>query len=291
MDLHHAAPLGIALLGFALGMRHATDADHVIAVSTIVTSQRRLGVAARIGMWWGVGHTLTIMLVGVAIIVFKLAIPPRAGLAMEFAVAVVLILLGISAVSGLLKAELARLFGAAAAEAPDFIVHTHQHSHGHVHHHHPHVHAVAAAVEAPDAEPCHPDSHLEHRLPANSALPAGLMAALGSRFPNVKAFAVGLVHGLAGSAAITLLVLGAITAPLGAVLYLFVFGVGTVVGMILITTAIGLPMVIGVGRMSHFNRALAVGSGLLSFGFGIFLAYQIGVVGGLFGSAPIWTPH
>src|ERR1700694_2347171 len=91
-----AAPLGVALLGLILGMRHATDADHVIAVTAIVSSERRLGAAAGIGVAWGVGHSLTVFLVGGAIILFKLTIPARLGMAMEFAVALVLIMLGIS---------------------------------------------------------------------------------------------------------------------------------------------------------------------------------------------------
>ncbi len=122
-------------------------------------------------------------------------------------------------------------------------------------------------------------------------MPAGLMVALGSRFPNSRAFGVGLVHGLAGSAAIALLVLGAIPRPLWAVVYLFVFGVGTVLGMTLITTAIGVPTVLAGRRLANFNRTLAATSGLLSFGFGIFLAYQIGIVDGLFAIAPAWIPR
>jgi len=79
----NAAPLAIALLGLLLGMRHATDPDHVIAVTTILSRERRLVVAARIGVVWGLGHTLTVLLVGAAIIVFKIAIPVRLGLAMD----------------------------------------------------------------------------------------------------------------------------------------------------------------------------------------------------------------
>ena len=99
------APLAIALLGLLLGMRHATDPDHVIAVTTILSRERRLAVAARIGVVWGLGHTITVLIVGAAIIVFKIAIPARLGLAMEFAVAVVLILLGVSAAASLVAKE------------------------------------------------------------------------------------------------------------------------------------------------------------------------------------------
>lgn len=259
MDLTHAAPAAIALLGLALGIRHATDPDHVIAVSAIVTHERRLSVATRIGLCWGIGHTITIMAAGVAIIIFKVGIPPSVGMAMEFAVAAVLILLGVSTVSGLLAMALTRLRGRPIPAAPIVAVHDHRH---------PHAAPTATATGA-----------------------TGVMARMGSRFPMGKAFGVGLVHGLAGSATIALLVLSAIPDPLWAVLYLAVFGVGTVIGMILITTAIGVPLVIAAGRATNFNRTLAVGSGLLSFGFGLFLAYQIGIVNGLFGAMPGWISH
>jgi hypothetical protein len=275
MDSSHAAPAAIALLGLALGIRHATDPDHIIAVSTIVTRERRLGVATRIGLCWGIGHTITIMVVGVAIIIFKISIPQRVGMAMEFAVAAVLILLGVSTVSGLLGYALARLRGRPIPAAPVFTIHAHSlpvvHGHSHpVVDDHRHPHAAAASTTGGFA---------------------GLMVRLGSRFPMGKAFGVGLVHGLAGSAAIALLVLSAIPNPLWAMLYLAVFGIGTIVGMVLITTAIGVPLVMTAERATNFNRTLAVGSGLLSFGFGLFLAYQIGIVGGLFGSVPGWIWH
>jgi hypothetical protein len=99
----NAAPLAIALLGLVLGMRHATDPDHVIAVTTILSREHRLGAATRVGVVWGLGHTMTVLIVGAAIIVFKIAIPTRLGLAMEFAVAIVLILLGVNAAASLVR--------------------------------------------------------------------------------------------------------------------------------------------------------------------------------------------
>ena len=97
------ALLGVLGLGFLLGMRHATDPDHVVAVTTIVAQQRSLARAARTGVLWGVGHTATILLVGGAIIVLKLqldGIPPRLGLSLEIAVAVMLIVLGLLTLAG-----------------------------------------------------------------------------------------------------------------------------------------------------------------------------------------------
>ena len=122
--------LSIIAIGFFLGMRHATDPDHVIAVTTIVSRQRNLGRAALIGVFWGLGHTLTIFAVGSAIILFNLVIPARIGLSMELSVAVMLILLGVWNVVSFLRAV--------PAEAVQ--VHSHAHSHdGHVHSHE-HVH-------------------------------------------------------------------------------------------------------------------------------------------------------
>src|SRR6266849_7620559 len=95
--------LSITLLGFFLGMRHATDPDHVVAVSTIVSRERSMLHAAVIGAFWGLGHTVTILLVGSAIILFKLTIPPRLGLSMELSVGFMLILLGVLNLTGLMR--------------------------------------------------------------------------------------------------------------------------------------------------------------------------------------------
>src|SRR5215468_1199205 len=97
------ALFAIVVLGFVLGMRHATDPDHVVAVTTIVSRERTMLHAAFIGVLWGLGHTFTILVVGSAIIVFKLTIPPRLGLAMELAVGFMLILLGVLNMTGLLS--------------------------------------------------------------------------------------------------------------------------------------------------------------------------------------------
>ena len=285
MNPADAAPLGIALLGLLLGMRHATDPDHVIAVTTIVSRERRLTTAARIGVVWGLGHTLTVLLVGAAIIVFKIAIPTRLGLAMEFAVAVVLILLGVGAVASLMRKLAAGARGTSSVhqgphehlhEHP--IVHTHPHAHAGALHSHPHVHIG-------DGESADDSVHHDHRIPADK------LPAFGSQRPLLKSFGVGLVHGLAGSAAIALLVLSAIPQPLWATLYLVIFCVGTIIGMGLITVAISTPFVVASRRVSWIRNGLVTGSGLLSFGFGLFLAYQIGIVDHLFGTAPIWIPR
>jgi ABC-type nickel/cobalt efflux system permease component RcnA len=281
MNPADAAPFGIALLGLLLGMRHATDPDHVIAVTTILSRERRLMTAARIGIVWGLGHTLTVLVVGAAIIVFKIAIPTRLGLAMEFAVAVVLILLGAGAPASLMRQFAARMRGR-WPDREDLVVHAHPHSHGDslggAAHSHPHFH-VGAQENADDR------IHHDHRIAADK------LRAFGSRRPLLKSFGVGLVHGLAGGTAIALLILSAIPQPLWATLYLVLFCVGTIIGMGLITAAIATPFVVASRKVSWMHQGLVTGSGFLSFGFGLFLAYQIGVVDHLFGTAPNWIPR
>src|ERR1700739_1227643 len=129
--------LSILAVGFFLGMRHATDPDHVIAVTTIVSNQRNSMRAALIGAFWGVGHTLTIFVVGAGIILFNLVIPVRVGLSMELSVAVMLIILGLWNITGFLRSMPA---GSSQASEAETVVHSHPHSHGDYVHAHPHVH-------------------------------------------------------------------------------------------------------------------------------------------------------
>jgi len=205
----------ILLLGFVLGMRHATDVDHVVAVTTIVGDRDSLLSASGVGALWGIGHTITILLVGGAIVVFRLAIPPRLGLAMEFAVALMLIALGVINLSG--------------------------------------RHA-------------------------------------STRNRSARPLVVGLVHGLAGSAFVALLVVSAVPGAWLGVGYLALFGFGTIAGMTLITLTIALPSAIAARRVRSMQRGIRFASGVASVAFGLFLAGQ-GISNGLFSAAPLWTPR
>jgi high-affinity nickel-transport protein len=148
----------LLLLGFFLGMRHATDAGHVIAIATIVSRQRTLRGSALIGGAWGVGHTLTILVVGSAIILFGVVIPARVGLAMEFAVGIMLVLLGLLTLTGLgrviREAAGSRARGAMLGHlrAHDHIAHAYPHDHTHAHgdyvHQHPHDHGPEVTATA-----------------------------------------------------------------------------------------------------------------------------------------------
>lgn len=262
--------LAILALGFMLGMRHATDPDHVVAVTTIVAGQRNVRSAALIGAAWGVGHTLTILLVGTGIILFKWVIPPRLGLGMELAVAIMLIVLGLANLGGMF-----RWLRRERSAAQQGHVHSHAHNHGDYVHTHPHAHAPEAHPHTDEATPL---ARIDRRL--------------GARTPYrlVRPLVVGIVHGLAGSAAVALLVLATIQIPLWSVLYLLIFGIGTIAGMMVITAAISVPFALGSGQLTRLQHSLRLASGLISLGFGLVVAYQIGIVQGLFGANPIWTP-
>jgi high-affinity nickel permease len=265
--------LAILAFGFFLGMRHATDPDHVIAVSTIVSRERSIVKAGWIGILWGCGHTLTIVVVGAAIILFGLAIPARVGLTMEFSVGIMLILLGILNLSGAMK-WITDAFSPAHPKIEG--EHAHLHQHDKKMHLHWHSHATAA------------EHHGESLVPSNRLTKP--FEKLGV-FQTLRPLFIGLVHGLAGSAAVALLVLSTIKDPKWAVWYLLIFGVGTIAGMMLITAAIALPFSFAGYRFAWLNRTLITGSGLLSLAFGMYVAYQIGIVDGLFTGHPHWTPE
>ena len=265
-------------LGFFLGMRHATDADHVVAIATIVSRERSMAGSALIGAAWGIGHTMTVMAVGAAIIVFGVVIPPKLGLSMEFAVGIMLVLLGILTLTGM-----GRAVGAAHAHANTpgghaHDLHDHAHAHGDYVHMHPHGHDPDAHGHAEDQTP----------LARVDRSAFGRMAF----YQWLRPFVVGLVHGLAGSAAAALMVLSIIREPVAALGYLLLFGLGTVVGMMLITLILSAPFAFTAVNLPKFNWRLRVASGLISFVFGVILIYGIGFAeGGLFTDAPSWEPR
>ena len=247
--------LFVTILGLILGMRHSTDADHVVAISTIVSKQRSIRNAAFIGSVWGLGHTITIFIVGSLIILFGVEIPARLGLSMEFCVALMLVLLGILNLSGVMQ-KVTSFFTPAIAQR--------------------------------NGMPIPFDSVKSKRT-------------TGRRFENpvtrlgwyqcLRPLVIGLVHGLAGSAAVALLVLTTIHNPVWATVYLLIFGAGTMIGMMCMTAAIAVPLTFAGDRFATLSRYLGAVSGMASLCFGSFLVYQLGFIGGLFTSHPQWTPQ
>ena len=253
------ALLPILLFGFFLGMRHATDSDHVVAVTTIVSRQGNIRSAAWTGIFWGIGHSLTLLFVGGAIILFGLVVPARLGMSLEFCVALMLILLG-----ALNLRATFRSVGTLSSAHHGIHRHLHRHGdyiHSHMHGHEPETHGHAEEDVAP--------AKLD-RLFGRARI-----------YQALRPIMIGIVHGLAGSAAIALLVLPIIRAPLWAMAYLLVFGFGTIGGMMLITAAIAVPVSYST-RFQLLHRHLGTAAGALSLGFGLFLVYQIGFVDGLF---------
>lgn len=264
------ALLSIAALGFFLGMRHATDPDHVIAVTTIVSRQQSIRHAALIGILWGIGHTITILVVGSAIILFGIVIPPRLGLSMELSVGLMLILLGVLNLSGIMR-WITETFTPAQSD-----VHTHSHGIG------------SSAYRHSHGGPLEKLGHDE----GNKSV-SWMDRTFGGMgiYHVVRPLAVGLVHGLAGSAAVALLVLTTIRVPSLAVAYLLVFGIGTIAGMMLITTAIAVPFKYSKTRFARLNHSLGLVSGIISVAFGVFIVYEMAFVNGLFRHTPNWVPH
>jgi high-affinity nickel-transport protein len=241
----------ILALGFFLGMRHATDSDHVIAVTTIVSREKSIRSASLVGALWGIGHTLTILLVGGAIVLFGIVFPPRIGLTMEFSVAVMLVVLGAMNVAGF-RRDVKRL--------------------------HDEQHGSDAALPGAEQQP-------------HAHAPLGIIARIGGVDAALRSLVVGTVHGLAGSAAVALLVLTTIRDSRWALLYLFLFGIGTVAGMMLITSALAVPLVHTARRYPNWKRHMVWVTGVFSVCFGLLLVYQIGFVDGLFDSSPRWAPQ
>ncbi len=231
-------------LGFVLGLRHATDADHVVAMTTLVTRERSARAALVLGAFWGIGHALTLLCVGGAIVLFGLVIPPRLGLSLEMTVAVMLILLGGFNLTGAGE----RLEAASARQRMTTLV---------------------VAESGPT---------------------------LGARFGATlrrggRSLLVGIVHGLAGSAALALLVLTTVHDTRSALAYLAVFGAGTIASMMLVTGLLAVPLRIAALRFASAERVVARATGALSLAFGLFLAYRIGFVDGLLLGAAKWTPE
>lgn len=240
----------IVTAGFLLGMRHATDADHLAAIATMLSKTKKLGAAWLLGMFWGLGHMGTIFCVGALILLLKVKVPPSLEHSMEFFVGILLVLLGVLNLRGVSWAEW-----------------------GVPRHSHPHEHKKETAVlkeghHALGIEETAPSIHEHlHIHPSES-----LLQSLSSNSIS-KALGIGIVHGLAGSAAISLLVLASIPSLGLGILYLFIFGLGTLAGMLVLSLLMEASILWMLEKFPA-EKLLARVTGALSLLLGVYIMYN-----------------
>jgi ABC-type nickel/cobalt efflux system permease component RcnA len=230
------AVLGVGLL---FGLKHATEVDHIVAVSTIVSRHKSIRRSALVGALWGAGHTAALLITGAIVLSMRVAVPETVSNWLEFAVALMIIVLGSSALWGALR------------NRRD--VHVHQHIHDGISHMHVHFHDHT--TEHDRSAPIH--SHSISRI-------------------GLKPMIVGIVHGLAGSGALTLLVMTQIRSSWMGFLYLVVFGLGSIVGMLLMSGLIGLPFLLTSRNLTRFHRRVQVAAAVLSICFGFWYGFKTG---------------
>lgn len=229
----------ILAIGMLLGLKHATDADHVVAVATFATEHGNVWRGMWVGASWGLGHTTPLLALGIVILLVKEALLDRyeaVAPVLEFGVGIMLVFLGAQVFYNLRRGTL------------------HAHAHQHGGHAHVHVHAT----------------HREGSEPGNGN---GLHEVLRPQF-RLKSYAIGIVHGLAGSAAVMLVLLPQIEVFWVGLGYLLVFGVGTIASMALITIALGVPFALTTGAR-QWQRGIAGVAGAASLLFGLALMAEI----------------
>ncbi len=210
-------------LGFLLGIKHAFEADHVVAVSTIVAKEKNPWQASLIGAFWGLGHTTSLFLFGLVMLTFKISLPASLALLFELLVGCMLILLGLRV---LFRQE---------------IFHIHKHTHNGKEHVHQHVHTSFDR------------SHFHHKKP----------------------YAVGMIHGLAGSGGLMLLVLGSVNSFFQGLSYILIFGIGSTLSMTIMSFLLGVPFMLSAKKIPFLHRYLAIIAGVLSVLLGGVLIFQI----------------
>lgn len=230
--------LAVLGIGLVFGLKHATEVDHVVAVSTIVSQHKNVFHSALIGALWGAGHTVSLLVIAAIVLSLRVAIPERVSGLLELGVAVMIIALGISALRRALRKN---------AE-----VHMHQHSHDGLSHTHVHFH-----------------EHETKHAPVSNAHHSHAVSRLGW-----KPVLIGMMHGLAGSGALTLLVLTQISSPWIGFSYVATFGFGSIVGMLLMSGLIGLPFALTSRKLTHVHQGIQTLAAVLSIGFGIWYAYE-----------------
>ena len=239
--LHGEVGVGVILLvSLLLGLRHASDPDHLAAVTTLIASgedRHRVRKAGVMGLLWGLGHGTTLVLIGLPLVLLNQYLPEIVGKIAEVAIGCIIVLLAVR-----LLVRWRRGF---------YHVHVHSHDDGEAHRHvHRHVHS-----HVQDESHGHP-----HQVPRRTPL---------------SSYGVGLVHGIGGSGGLTLLLISTISDKAQATGALLLFAAGTAVSMALLSTALGL--VIAGGPLARNFERLAPVLGVLSMAFGAW--YALGALG------------
>ena len=233
-------------IGLAFGLKHATEVDHVVAVSTVVSQHKNVFRSAIVGLLWGAGHTASLLVVGAIVLVLRVEIPERVSNWLEFGVALMIIGLGVSALWRALRTNNE--------------VHVHKHNHDGLSHVHIHFH----------------ESETKHKPTARSRH-SHAISSIGW-----KPVLIGTVHGLAGSGALTLLVSTQITSTAIGLLYLAVFGIGSMAGMLLMSGLIGFPFALTSTQLTSVHHRLQTTAAVFSICFGLWYGYQTVSANGLF---------
>jgi len=225
-------------LGFLIGMQHALEADHVAAVASLATRSKSGRQTVRQGMIWGAGHSLSLLAVGIAVILLDTVLPATAAHWLEFTVGIMLVFLGADVLRRMVKRR----------------VHFHLHSHGNAKRHiHAHSH---------QGEGAHIKSNHQHDHPRSMPL---------------RILAVGIMHGLAGSAALMLLVAGSIEDPMIGLLYILLFGLGSIVGMAALSAAIAVPLRYSDSFVTWSYNGLQAIIGVATMTLGAYTMYSLGI--------------
>lgn len=235
----------VLFYGFVLGLKHATEADHLAAVTTIVTERSSIWTSALVGGLWGLGHTISLIAAGILVLGLNYQISEQTERFLEFGVGIMLVLLGLNVIRKLLSGG---------------HLHFHAHEHAGHKHSHPHVH-----------------KHDEAHHPA-ADVPVATHHGLGF---SPRALLIGMVHGLAGSAALTLLIIPTIESRALGLLYIVIFGVGSIGGMMLMSFLVGLPFRLTDLKFQRFNHLLQAVAGLISISIGLWIVYEKGFTEGL----------
>ncbi len=221
----------LLVVGFLLGVRHALDPDHLASVATISTSSRTLLDGLKQGGAWGMGHTVTLLLFGGAALVLGLAVPEGLALFLEFAVGLMLVLLGADVLRRIMQERIH--------------VHRHEHDDG-ASHLHIHLHPQVDR---------HEHSH--------------------SPLIPLRALMVGLMHGLAGSAALLLLTVASAPSIISGIVYILVFGFGSILGMALLSIVIALPLRLSSNRFERTQKNFRLGIGIVTIFIGLSIVRNI----------------